>query len=371
MRVVMVSPYDLGVPGGVQGQVQGLAASLRQLGHEVSVLAPGLPVGEHPGGVTTLGRAIGVRANGSVAPVAVSPLAARRAAGVLRRSGADVVHLHEPLAPAINYGCLLASDQPLVGTLHRSGGSVLYRALAPVARFALGRLAACCAVSEAARENVAGLVRGDVEVLFNGVDVARFAAAAPWPKSAPTVLFVGRHEHRKGLEVLLEAFAAAPDRAVLWVAGAGPETAELRRRHPPSDRVQWLGAIGDEEKAARMAGADVLCAPALGGESFGIVLLEGMAAGVAVVASDIDGYRQAAAGHARLVPPADPGALADALRAALADADGRRGRSSPEAIAAARGHAGHWSMTALAERYVEIYDRVRRPPGSGAPRAPG
>jgi phosphatidyl-myo-inositol alpha-mannosyltransferase len=367
MRVVMVSPYDLGVAGGVQGQVKGLAAALGALGHEVSVLAPGLPVGEHPGGVTTLGRAVGVRANGSVAPVAISPLAAARAAGVVRRSGADVVHLHEPLAPALNYGCLLAARQPMVGTLHRSGGSPLYRMLAPFARVALGRLSACCAVSESARDNVAGLVRGPIEVLFNGVDVDRFATAEPWPTTGPTVLFVGRHEHRKGLSVLLDAFDAMEPPSVLWVAGAGPETAELRRRHPPSERVHWLGAISDEEKAARMAGAQVLCAPALGGESFGVVLLEGMAAGVAVVASDIDGYRQAAGGHARLAPAGDPVALAAALGAALADAADNAGRSSSEALHAARRHAGGWSMAALAARYVEIYSQVVAARSGAAP----
>jgi phosphatidylinositol alpha-mannosyltransferase len=362
----MVSPYDLEVPGGVQGQVEGLAGALGQLGHDVVVLAPGSPIGERPGGVLAMGRAVGLRANGSVAPVTISPAAAARAARAVRRSGADVVHLHEPLAPAINYGCLLAARQPLVGTLHRSGASRLYRTLAPVARAALGRLAACCAVSRAAWDNVAGLVRGDVEVLFNGIDVDRYSTAVPWPRTGPTVCFVGRHERRKGLGVLLDAFAALEPTSTLWIAGAGPQTPELQRRLPPSDRVHWLGTIDEEEKAARMAGADVLCAPALGGESFGMVLLEGMAAGVAVVASDIDGYREAAAGHARLVPPGDPTALAEALRIALADASAHEGGSSRAALDAARGHAGAWSMATLAARYVEIYDRVLRARGERA-----
>lgn len=354
----MVSPYDLSVPGGVQGQVEGLSDALGRLGHDVVVLAPGSPVGERQDGVHTLGRALGVRANGSVAPVALSPFAAARAAAAVRSSGADVVHLHEPLAPVLNYGCLLAARQPVVGTLHRSGTSPLYRLFAPFARLALGRLAACCAVSEAASANVSRLVRGPVEVLFNGVDVERFATTAPWPTTDPTVLFVGRHERRKGLGVLLDAFAALDEPAVLWIAGTGPETAELRRRHPPSERVRWLGVISDEEKAARMAGAQLFCAPSLGGESFGIVLLEAMAAGVAVVASDIDGYRQAAAGHARLVRPGDPTALAQALREMLADARSQTDASAPAVLDAARNHAGAWSMPALASRYVEIYERV-------------
>jgi phosphatidyl-myo-inositol alpha-mannosyltransferase len=146
--------------------------------------------------------------------------------------------------------------------------------------------------------------------------------------------------------------------AVLWVAGAGPAGEVQRRRHPPSDRVQWLGAIGEPEKASRMAGADVLCVPSLRGESFGVVLLEGMAAGCAVVASNIEGYRAAAGRYAELVPPGDPRRLARALGCALADAVEGSGLSSPEARKAAREHARAWSMDALAERYVDAYARA-------------
>jgi phosphatidylinositol alpha-mannosyltransferase len=146
--------------------------------------------------------------------------------------------------------------------------------------------------------------------------------------------------------------------AVLWVASEGPETEVQRRRHPESDRVHWLGTISEEEKAARLAGADVLCAPSLRGESFGIVLLEGMAAGCAVVASDIEGYRRAAGGHAALVPPGDKEALSRALGVAIADAVEGSGQSAPEARKAAAEHARNWSMETLAERYVDIYERA-------------
>jgi phosphatidyl-myo-inositol alpha-mannosyltransferase len=130
------------------------------------------------------------------------------------------------------------------------------------------------------------------------------------------------------------------------------------RRHPESDRVHWLGVLGDEEVASRLAGADVLCAPSLQGESFGMVLLEGMAAGCAVVASDIEGYRTAAGGHPALVPPGDVGALARALGGALADAVEGVGQSSEEARKAATEYARNWSMDALAERYVDVYLRA-------------
>jgi phosphatidylinositol alpha-mannosyltransferase len=169
---------------------------------------------------------------------------------------------------------------------------------------------------------------------------------------------VGRHEQRKGLGVLLDAFARVERPAVLWVAGDGPETEVQRRRHPESDRVHWLGTISEEEKAARLAGADVLCAPSLRGESFGIVLLEGMAAGCAVVASDIEGYRTAAGGHAALVPPGDKEALSRALGVALADAVEGSGQSAPEARKSAVEYARNWSMESLAERYVDVYERA-------------
>ena len=364
----MVSPYDLSVYGGVQGQVSGLSAARGALGHDVVVVAPGARAGSGP--TVTVGRAVGVRANGSVAPVSISPAAAVRAARVVRDPTIDVVHLHEPLAPVINYGCLLAARQPIVGTFHRNGTSSLYRVLAPAARFALGRLAARCAVSEAARDNVASL-GGHYEVLFNGVDVDRFADAVPTPTHAATVLFVGRHEPRKGLAVLLDAFGSLGQPAVLWIAGSGPATAELRRRYPPSETLQWLGVITDEEKAARMAGADVFCAPSLGGESFGMVLLEAMAAGCALVASDIDGYRAAALDHARLVEPGDPAALATALDETLSDAAAARGLSSAEAHGSARRRAEEWSMARLAGRYVEIYERVLAERGNRAAQAHG
>ncbi len=377
VRVVLVCPYSVARPGGVQGQVAGLARSLRRLGHEVALLAPDAPRPAPAGaggdgtagggtggggaadgqfdGLWSIGRAVGVRANGSVAPVALSPAAALRPWRFAGRTGANVVHLHEPLAPVAGYGALVVRAAPLVGTYHRAGMSGWYRALRPLARRAGRRLDVACAVSaEAAATAVAATGRG-CEILFNGVEVDRFAGADPWPTEAPTVLFLGRHEPRKGLASLLEAFAAVPGPAVLWVAGDGPQTRELARRHPPSDRVRWLGLLSDGEVARRLAGAHVLCAPSLFGESFGMVLLEGMAAGCAVVASDLPGYRAAAGGHASLVPPGDVAALGRALTAALAGAAAASGASSPAALRAALTHAEGWSMDLLAARYVDLY----------------
>lgn len=366
----MVCPYSLSRPGGVQGQATGLARSLRRLGHEVAVLAPdgggGSPGAGAPGaragdrfdGLHRIGRAVGLRSNGSVAPVALSPAAATLVARFARDRGADVVHLHEPLAPVAGYGCLFSRPVPLVGTYHRAGGSGWYRALGPLARWAGSRLDVACAVSAAAAATATAATGRACEVLFNGVDLARFAGAEPWPTGGPTVLFLGRHEARKGLATLLDAFAGLPGPAVLWVAGDGPETEALRHRHPPSERVRWLGVLPDDEVARRLAGAHVLCAPSLRGESFGMVLLEGMAAGCAVVASDLPGYRAAAAGHAALVPPGDAGALRDALAATLAGVAAGTGAGSEEALRAAARHAADWSMDRLAARYADLYARA-------------
>jgi phosphatidyl-myo-inositol alpha-mannosyltransferase len=356
----MVSPYALGSVGGVQGQVVGLARSLRAHGHEVTVVAPAADPNAVPADVGdhyVIGRPTGLRSNGSVAPVAPWPSAARRAEGFVRRGRFDVVHVHEPLAPMAAYGLVLRNPVPMVGTYHRAGVSRWVRPLHPLTQLAGRRLQVRVAVSEAARETGRREGGGEFEVLFNGVDMGRFESAPPHrdPEGRPTVLFLGRHEPRKGLPVLLNAFAGLRRPAVLWVSGEGSGTEVQRRRQLASDPVQWLGVLSDDEVAARLAGATVLCAPSLSGESFGMVLLEGMAAGCAVVASDIEGYRTAAGGHATLVPPGNPGALTRALDAALAEATGA---TSTEARKQATEYARDWSMDTLAGRYLELYGRA-------------
>jgi phosphatidyl-myo-inositol alpha-mannosyltransferase len=356
----MVSPYALGSVGGVQGQVVGLSRALRARGHEVTVVAPAadpLAVPADVGDHYAIGRPRGLRSNGSVAPVAPWPTVAARAERFVRRGDFDVVHIHEPLAPMAAYGLALRAPLPMVGTYHRAGVSRWVGPLHPLTQLVGRRLQLRVAVSEAARETGLREGGGEFEVLFNGVDMDRFESAPPHrdPAGRPTVLFLGRHEPRKGLPVLLEAFDGLQRPAVLWVSGEGPATEFQRRRQLASDPVQWLGVLSDEEVASRLAGASVLCAPSLLGESFGMVLLEGMAAGCAVVASDIEGYRTAAGGHATLVPPGDAAALTRALDQALAAAaEGGTTEARKEAVEYARG----WSMDALAERYLEIYGRA-------------
>jgi phosphatidylinositol alpha-mannosyltransferase len=364
LKIAMLCPYSLARPGGVQSQVRGLAHSLGAAGHEVRIVAPDDDhrvgdryVDEQGNGVFVVGHSVGLHSNGSVAPVSLSPTAVFRTERFLRDEHFDVAHVHEPMAPVVGYGALLAR-LPLVATYHRSGGSGWYAALGWAARWGSGRIGAHCAVSEAARRTAAAVMPASYSVLFNGIDVERFASAVPSPREGPTVLFLGRHEERKGLEVLLRAFGALEQPARLWVAGDGPETTALRQRYGELQGLEWLGVISDHEVAARVAGADVLCAPSLGGESFGLVLLEAMAARTVVVASDIEGYREAAAGFAHLVAPGDPGALARSLDDALSEVGRAEGRGATESLDAALGHARHWSMDALAERYVAFYRQV-------------
>jgi phosphatidylinositol alpha-mannosyltransferase len=185
--------------------------------------------------------------------------------------------------------------------------------------------------------------------------VDRFAKATPTPTDGPTVLFVGRHEPRKGLAVLLEAMASMPAGVRLWVGSDGPETETLRTTFAGDNRIEWLGRLTEDEKASRLRGADVFCAPSLRGESFGVVLLEAMAAQTPIVAADIAGYRNAARNGVEglLVPPGDPVALAEGLCRVLDDS-----RLASELVAAGELRAEEYSMDRLADIYVDIYGRV-------------
>jgi phosphatidyl-myo-inositol alpha-mannosyltransferase len=364
VRIAILCPYSLSKPGGVQGQVTSLARTLRGSGHEAVIIAPvDEPLhAEVPEGVIGVGRSVPVPANGSIAPVALDPRSSVRAVRAVNHGGFDVLHIHEPLAPGPSYACLVACTQPKVGTFHRAGQGLAYRMIAPAARLLANRLDQRCAVSPQACSTARGVLGGTYEVVGNGVETDRFATACPWPTRGPTVLFIARHERRKGLAVLLEAWerlcVGKSFDATLWVAGEGPETDLLRRRHPPGPNLEWLGRIGDDEKASRLAGANVLCAPSLGGESFGMVLVEAMAARTAVVGSDIPGYGFVAGSHALLVPPGDVDALSKALEQAIGDARRGDGICSEESLEAAFLHALSWSMDRLAQRYVGIYERL-------------
>ncbi len=348
-------PYSVTIPGGVQGQVLGLARALRTMGHPTRVLAPadGVPP---DAGVTPLGVSVPTAANGSVAPVAPDPSAQLRTIRAIRDEGFDILHLHEPLAPGPNLTALLVNAVPMIGTFHAAGDSTSYRYAAPALRWGLRRLRHRVAVSPDAAKLAEGYLGGQYEILRNGIEIERYAEGPVADTDAPTIFFCGRHEPRKGLAVLLESLQHLPADVRVWIGSDGPETDELQALYAGDPRIEWLGRITDEDKMARLRGADVFCAPALMGESFGVVLLEAMAAGTAVVASDLAGYRNVAT-HRRdalLAPVGDPVGLAGALGSVLVDDDHRRAL-----VASGRDRANAFSMAGLAEIYLDRYESIR------------
>jgi phosphatidylinositol alpha-mannosyltransferase len=354
VRVGLVCPYSLTIPGGVQGQVLALARTLRVRGHEVRVIAPcdGPPP---ESGVTTIGKSVPLSANGSVAPIAPDPPAVLRTLRAIAAEEFDIVHLHEPFVPGPCLSVLLTCSTPLVGTFHAAGGFPIYRLAGPLLRRPSRRLAVRCAVSEDAATLARRITGGEYEILFNGIEIERFATAPPHASSSPTILFVGRHEPRKGLRVLLDARHHLPDDVRFWIGGEGPETDELQELCGGDDRVEWLGRLSDDELCSRLRGADVFCAPSLGGESFGIVLLEAMAAGTAIVAGDNPGYRRVARPDqdALLVPPGDSEALGLALCRLLDDGD-----LAERLVTSGWERAKEFSMERLAGCYEQIYQRA-------------
>lgn len=345
MRIAIVCPYDLTVPGGVQGHVLHLAGQLRDRGDQVFVVAAGDPSSAPPG-ARGVGPSWRIPFNDSVAPIALSPGSARRTLAALRSFQPDVVHVHEPAVPAVALAATLRGPQPIVATFHAwSDAQLAYSLAAPVLRRAMARIAIKVAVSPASARYHAGALgisEGTFRDVPNGVDVARFADAEAVPQlvrdGAPTLLFVGRLERRKGLETLIHAFVSLKARRPtvrLLVVGEGPERERCQSLLPARLRsdVLFLGRVDQEDLPRFYASCDVFVSPALGGESFGIVLLEAMSAGKAVVATDIPGYRTVLRDgtEGRLVPPGDPGELTATLdtlldNAALRDALGQQGR---------------------------------------------
>ncbi|MBI4885023.1 MAG: glycosyltransferase family 4 protein [Actinobacteria bacterium] len=365
MRVGMVCPYSLSVPGGVQAQVMGLARELRRMGIEVRVLGPcdGPPPATF---VTPLGNSLPTSANGSVAPVAPDPSCVLRTMRVMYEEQFDVLHLHEPFAPGPPMTAILLHPAPVVGTFHAAGESASYRHLKNYIKPAAANLAHRVAVSKDAAALVSAYIPGDYEILFNGVELDDYRHAQPHPTTGPTIFFCGRHEERQGLDVLLAAMAdvgpIGGKDVTLWIASNGPDTDRLRSQFGGDARIEWLGRLSDEDKIARLKGADVFCAPSLHGESFGVVLIEAMAAGTCIVASALDGYRNVATDDidALLVAPGDKHALAKAIEVALGD------RALAERLVAAGAvRADEFSMTTLACRYAEIYREVAQPQEPG------
>jgi phosphatidylinositol alpha-mannosyltransferase len=358
VKVAIVCPYAWDKPGGVQTHVRSLARALRARDHRVAVIAP--RAAPNPSSseqdLFLTGRAVGIPANGSVAPLSFGPRAAAGVRRALRDFEPDVVHLHEPLIPSLPLIALWSAPAPIVGTFHAStDASVGYRLGRPVLDRAARRLDVRTAVSDAARALADRYFPGRYVLTPNGVDVGRFSAARPLelPRGPKRVLFLSRIERRKGLEVLIQAMTRLRDLEVeLLVAGVGPEERSSRKLvRDLRVGARWLGRLSDDDVARAFRSADVYCAPGLGRESFGVVLVEAMAAGLPVVCSDLPAFRAVVGGVADLVPAGHAGALADALRAVITD-DARAAamRAGSERIA----RAFDWSrLVAGVERTYE------------------
>ncbi len=354
MRVLMTCPYSMSRPGGVQGQVLGLARELRKLDVDVRIVAPCDGPPPDPS-IISVGPTVEWESNGSVAPIAPGRAAASRTAEALRSMEPDVVHLHEPAVPGPCLSTLLGYRGPMVGTFH-AAGELLHQWSRPALRSVMQHLTFRVVVSESAQETAIKNWGDEYLVLWNGIEIERIAYAEPTPSTRPAVLFLGRHEPRKGLAVLLDAWEGIARDAELWVLGGGPQSDELRDRRPSN--VVWCGSVTDDERNARLRGATVFCAPSVHGESFGVVLLEAMAASTPIVASAIEGYQNVARADrdALLVPPGDAGSLRDAVRRLLDDPALRA-----RLVESGCERAAEFSMRRLAERYLELYERALVP----------
>jgi len=354
LRIAMVSPYSVSVPGGVQAQVLGLARELRRIGHEVRVLAPSDGPPPEPF-VTPLGNSLPTAANGSVAPLAPDPSAALRTIRALNDEAFDIIHLHEPIVPGPTVTALLLKLAPTVGTFHAAGDSTSYRVLNKTARWAAEHLTTRVAVSDSAKELAHRYLGGEYITLFNGIELQRYQRPHVEREEAPTIFFCGRYEPRKGLEVLLQAMSYLPADVTLWIASDGIGIDDLQNTYGADSRIKWLGRISEEDKLNRLARCTVFCAPSLRGESFGIVLLEAMAAGAPLVASNISGYNNVASNdvNALLVEPGKPVELAKSIMRTC-DEPGLR-------LTLVKGgyeRAADFSMQRLAEQYLSIYRQL-------------
>ncbi|HEX7745617.1 MAG TPA: glycosyltransferase family 4 protein [Micromonosporaceae bacterium] len=366
MRIGIVCPYSFDVPGGVQNHVVELAEALIGLGHQVSVLAPADDDAPHPPYVVPAGRSVPLPYNGSVARISFGPVSTARVRRWIARGEFDVLHVHEPFALSLSLLAVLCSRGPVVATFHTA--VTRSRALAAaqgVLQIVMERITARIAVSALARKvQVEHLDGGAVEIP-NGVAVAKFAGAAPlpgWPGScAPgnggAIGFLGRFtEPRKGFGVLRQALLdLVPDRPGLRLLVAGPgDPAELYTNVPAAvrDRITLLGLVSEAEKAQMLRSVDVYVAPNLGGESFGMILTEAMAAGAPIVASDLDAFRRVLDGGraGRLFPTGDSTAPGRTITDLLDNPDQRAALAAcgREVVAA-------YDWPVLAQRVLEVY----------------
>ena len=363
MRVGLVCPYSLDVPGGVQNHVKDLAEALISRGHEVSVLAP-TESDDLPDYVVPAGRTVAISYNGAVARMSFGPVVAARARRWLSEGGFDVLHLHEPATPSLSLLALWAADCPVVATYHSaSARSRALSASAAILRPSLEKIHARIAVSEHSRGFQVTHVGGEPAVIPNGLYVDRFAHAEPrtqWRGADGTVAFVGRlGDPRKGFPLLARAFGEVashrPGVRLLVVGGGDVDEARGLLPGPVRDQVTFLGSASDQDKASALRTADVYVAPNTGRESFGIVLVEAMAAGATVLASDIPAFRHILAdgAYGLLFGNGDAAGLSAQL-------DGLLGSSARRSAldAAARHAVRRYDWSSVVGQILRVYETV-------------
>ncbi|MFI6173703.1 glycosyltransferase family 4 protein [Nocardia sp. NPDC051052] len=363
MKIGMVCPYSFDVPGGVQAHVVELARVFIERGHRVSVLAPASEDTPLPDFVVSAGRAVAIPYNGSVARLSFGPMAYTRIRRWIDGNDFDVLHLHEPNAPSLSMLALKIAEGPIVATFHTSTTkSLVLSTFQSVLRPYHEKISGRIAVSELARRWQVEALGSDAVEIPNGVDVPAFARAPMlpgYPRAGRTVLFLGRYdEPRKGMDVLLGALPELVRKhkeLEILIVGRGDEDRLRREAGPLAGHLRFLGQVSDAEKASAMRSADVYVAPNLGGESFGIILIEAMAAGTAVVASELDAFRRVlrdgAAGA--LVPVGDSAALAKAIDRVLTDDDRRAAL-----VDTATQVVGEYDWPVVAEQILRVYETV-------------
>lgn len=368
MKIALISPYDTAHPGGVFEHIGHLRTEFVRHGHEVTVLAPrgrkgGLEVRD---GFYGIGRTVPIPANGSMVRVTFDVTLYNAVKTLMRREQFDIVHLHEPLIPVLPYLVLLNSKAVNVATFHAfRASSPWYTAFKPYMAFMMSRLDARIAVSRPARDFVSQYFQGPYDIVPNGIDVGRFQHIEPFPWAAdavPRILFVGRfNEPRKGFKYLLRAMPLVhqqfPEARLVVVGGGKPDQFEGLMERYGVRNVDFVGLASPADLPRYYASCEVFCAPSISGESFGIVLLEAMAAGRPVIAGDIPGYRSVMKNgkEGLLVEPKNPQSLALGLVRLLADS-ATRASMSDAGLETAR----QYDWPEIAQRVLGVYDRAQR-----------
>ena len=364
MKIGIVSPYAYPRPGGANAHIRETYSRLTELGHDVRIITA--PWGDDPPAkdVIQIGRAMAIPFNGSIGRITLSVRLEWLISHMLEREKFDVIHHHEPFVPFLSFQILDSARCPNVATFHAFGGfSFSYWTGRIVLDRYMNKLDARITVSSAARHFVSRYFPGEYRIIPNGVDVDFYANAKPFPEfrdGRVNIFFVGRVEPRKGAMYLMRAYAKIKERypeTRLIIAGRGPEIGKLRRyaHERKVGDVFFAGRPSDEDKARFYKTADIFVAPSTGQESFGIVLLEAMAAGCAVVASDIHGYKRVVQRNVTglLVEPKDPDALAEALERLINDP---AQRTSLGQAGAMRAHEYDW--THVTTELVQVYEEI-------------